>query len=371
MPISRSAAALVAAGAVAAVGLGAGLYVSWPTSDNTPKSPAVQTPPASEVSVTVTTLAGSGSTAVAAGGKVDGSANSAQFKDPSGIATDGKGNLYIADSGNNIIRRVSASGDVSTLAGSGQPGLADGPALQAQFFGPTAVAVASDGTIVVADTGNHRIRAISPAGQVSTIAGSGEPGLGRGGFADGPAGTARFNLPKGVAVDPSGNIYVADTDNLRVRRIAAGGIVTTFAGNGEQGLLDGPAGTAQFSNLAQISFDSSGRLWVADQVNGAIRLIDRLGNVSTIVKTGLHFPASVATRADGSFLVADTGAHTLRLYDSSGLLLKVIGSGVQGYRDGTANDAQFSNPVGIVVLVFGSVIVTDSGSHRVRSVALK
>jgi sugar lactone lactonase YvrE len=219
----------------------------------------------------VTTLAGSWED-----GYKDGFGLDAQFKVPASLAVDDAGNVYVADTNNHRIRRISPEGEVTTFAGSPQAGYvagyADGPAAEARFQSPRSVAVDEEGNVYVADTGNHCIRVISPGGQVTTLAGAKEPG-----YVDGPAAEARFNFPSDVVIDAEGNLYVADTANHRIRKItpegAASLTVTTLAGSGEPGNADGPAGEAQFRAPEGVAVDADGNVIVADTGNHRIRKI--------------------------------------------------------------------------------------------------
>jgi sugar lactone lactonase YvrE len=215
----------------------------------------------------VTTLAGSGQA-----GYVDGVGLDAQFKSPASLAVDQAGNVYVADTTNNRIRKIAPDGTVTTLAGSTETGYAagyaDGPASQALFQGPRSVDVDGAGNVYVADTGNHCIRAISPGGQVTTLAGTPEPG-----YADGQGAVARFNFPSGIAADAQGNLYVADTANHRIRKITPDGAVTTLAGSGTPGNADGPATEARFRGPEGVAVDSAGNVYVADTGNHRIRKI--------------------------------------------------------------------------------------------------
>ncbi len=354
----------VLGGAAATIGVAAltiGLVLAWPTNDAslaTPTEPALR--------AEVATIAGSGPSRVGGGGLTNGASLSARFNEPSGMARSPDGTVYLADFGNNVIRRIAPSGDVSVLAGSGSAGLRDGVGTAAEFNGPTAVALDAKGNLYVADTGNHRVRLIDSAGAVSTAAGTGPPGLGQGAFTDGPIATARLNLPKGIAVDSGGNVYVADTDNLRIRVIRPSGIVETIAGTGQLGAQDGPRLQATFGHIAGIALDEKGNLWVADQSNRLIRRITPEGDVQTVVlKTSIGFAASVVPLADGTFAVSDTSAHVVRLFQSDGTQAQVFGSGRQGYADGPATIAQFSNPIGIVASG-NDLLVADSSNHRIR-----
>ena len=215
----------------------------------------------------VTTLAGSSQA-----GYKDGVGLDAQFKSPASLDVDQAGNVYVADTTNNRIRRIAPDGQVTTLAGPLETGYivgyADGPAAEALFQGPRSVAVDEAGNVYVADTGNHCIRVISPAGQVTTLAGAPEPG-----YADGQGAQARFNFPSGIAIDANRNLYVADTANHRIRKIAPDGTVTTLAGSGQPGNADGPAGEAQFRAPEGVAVDADGNVTVADTGNHRIRKV--------------------------------------------------------------------------------------------------
>ncbi|MCL2760314.1 MAG: IPT/TIG domain-containing protein [Desulfuromonadales bacterium] len=211
----------------------------------------------------VNTLAGSGTL-----GFADGAGATAMFLYPYSIAVDADGNVYVADMNNNRIRKITSAGVVSTIAGSGDLGFVNGTGTAAQFWNPTGVAVDAAGNVYVADKGNNCIRKITPAGVVSTFAGSGTMG-----FADGAGTAAQFNQPVGVAVDATGDVYVADTVNNCIRKITPAGVVSTLAGSGTPGFADGPLTVAQFSNPSGVAVDAAGNVYVADQINNCIRKI--------------------------------------------------------------------------------------------------
>ena len=190
-------------------------------------------------------------------GYTDGTGTSAQFNYPSGVAVDGAGNVYVADCHNHRIRKITASGVVSTLAGSGTSGYADGTGTSAQFDYPTGVAVDGAGNVYVADSDNHRIRKITASGVVSTLAGSTY------GYTDGTGTSAKFYYPRGVAVDGAGNVYVADRVNHRIRKITASGVVSTLAGSA-QGYTDGTGTSAKFYYPFGVAVDGAGNVYVAD-----------------------------------------------------------------------------------------------------------
>ena len=216
----------------------------------------------------VTTLAGSGSPAF-----VEGMGLAASLNYPSGVAIDSYGFIYVADYYNHRIRRISSLGDVTTFAGSGSPAFADGMGLAASFNYPPGVAVDSNGLIYVADFYNHRIRMITPSGNVTTHAASGS-----GVFADGMGLAASFNNPYGVAVDSNGSVYVADMYNHRIRKISSFGNVTTLAGSGSAAFVDGMGLAAAFRYPAGVVVDSksNGSIFVADCGNHRIRKITRM-----------------------------------------------------------------------------------------------
>lgn len=282
----------------------------------------------------VSVYAGSG-----ARGFADGSPERAQFSAPRGLALDATGNLYVADAENDRIRRISPGGWVTTYAGSGEQGFCDGPVADARFNEPWGLSVDTAGCVYVADRGNHRIRRSSPDGTVSTLAGSGEQG-----FADGPPAEAVFDEPEDVAVDDGGVIYVADSNNNRVRRIGADGTVTTLAGTGEAGIRSGRGAAAQFSGPEGIAVSPAGYLVVADAMNNCLRRVSRLGRVSPLAGIGISTisthvldgpvreaelgkPAGLAVDQRGIVYVADEWNHCIRRISPDGSVSTYAGSG--------------------------------------------
>ena len=215
-------------------------------------------------------------------GFLDGNGSTARFNFPQGLATDAGGNVYVADTSNHRIRKVTPSGLVSTLAGSGVAGFLDGTGTIARFDLPTGVATSGLGDVYVADEQNHRIRKITPAGVVSTFAGNGIAA-----FADGLGTAASFHDPSGVATDTAGSVYVADELNHRIRKITPGGLVSTLAGSGTSGFADGVATAAQFDRPTGVAVDAAGKVLVADLLNQRVRQIGVAPAVPSVSLWGL------------------------------------------------------------------------------------
>jgi sugar lactone lactonase YvrE len=315
----------------------------------------------------VTTLAGSTS------GFANGQGTAAQFTESSGIAVDSAGIIYVADAGNNRIRKIDTSSNVTTLAGSGTPGSANGQGTAAQFYQPFGVAVDSAGIVYVADSGNHRIRKIDRSSNVTTLAGSTV------GCNNGPGTAAQFNYPWGVAVDSAGIIYVADNANNRIRKIDTSSNVTTLAGS-TQGSNNGPGTSAQFYAPWGVAVDSAGIVYVCDTGNNRIRKIDINSNVTTLAGSTQGFsngqgiaaqfinPSGVAVDSAGIIYVADQVNHLIRKIDTSSNVTTFAGS-TQGCNNGPAASAQFFLPFGVAVDSAGIVYVADAANHRIRKIA--
>jgi len=320
----------------------------------------------------VTTLAGSG-----VPGFANGTGASAQFNNPRGIAVNSAGTIYVADQANHRIRAITPAGVVTTLAGSGVPGSTDGTGASAQFNNPVGIAVNSAGTIYVADQTNHRIRAITPAGVVTTLAGSGVAGS-----TNGTGTAAQFNNPVGIAVNSAGTIYVADLTNHRIRAITPAGVVTSLAGNfsGIGGFSEGTGSGARFNNPVGVAVNSAGTVYVGDQTNQRIRTITPAGVVTTLAGSAFGFadgtgasalfrdPNGVAVDSADAVNVADFSNHRIRSITPAGVVTTLAGSGVAGFANGTGTAAQFNNPTGVAVNSAGIVYVADFSNHRIRAV---
>ena len=225
----------------------------------------------------VTTLAGGGT-----GAFTDGTGANASFTTPKGVAFDVSGNsLLVADQGNHRVRSVSPGGVVTSLAGSGSAAFANGIGTGASFNNPYAVAVDTSGICIVTDTFNHRICRVTPGGVVTTLAGSGV-----GGFADGTGAGASFNTPSCVAIDAGGVAFIGEAWNHRIRRVTPGGVVTTLAGSGSGAFADGTGASASFNAPRGAAFDASGNLFVADSGNNRIRRVTPGGVVTTRAGSG-------------------------------------------------------------------------------------
>jgi sugar lactone lactonase YvrE len=249
----------------------------------------------------------------------DAASAEAQFFYPNGAAIDLDGTVLVADTDNQAIRRIGKDGKVVTIAGDTRRGRIDGPALEARFADPTGIAVDAQGAIFVVEQGGSTLRKVS-GGQVTTLA-----GIAGVGFSDGASDSAMFNRPFGIAADAVGNLYVADTDNHRVRKVLPNGFVSTLAG-GDPGFKDGIRTAAQFNFPRGVAVDATGRVYVADAGNHAIRVIGTTGEVKT------------------------------------------ISGGTPGFLDGTLAEARFDEPSGLAISPGdGSLIIADTNNHRVRA----
>jgi sugar lactone lactonase YvrE len=299
-------------------------------------------------------------------GMRDGDPRRARFSDPFGVASAADGSVYVADAGEaQRIRRIAPDGTVSTLAG-GDRGFADGPAASARFSTPSGLAAGADGVLYVADTGNNAIRRITPDGIVSTVAGGLVPG-----FRDATGRQALFNGPVGVALDAAGRIIVADTYNDRIRAIDRDGRVVTVAGSGRPGALNGPVADAEFDTPCGVAVDAAGNIYVADTGNGAVRLVTPEGFVSTLDAPfdGLVRPTGIAVTGGGIVYVTDDRGRIAEIvpYRSA----RRIAGSHPGFADGAGAEARFRPVAGIALAAPGRLIVTDPRNALIRLVAAR
>jgi uncharacterized protein (TIGR03437 family) len=353
-------------------------------------APAMSQAPATDQTYTIRTLAGDGTGAFAGDG---GAAASAQLFDPFGLFLDGSGNLYIADQLNSRVRKISPDGTITTVAGDGITGYrGDGTAAtSAQLNHPCGVVLDKDGNIYIADTGNNVIRKVAPGGTISTVAGTSIAGYG-GDYdpsstaeGNGVATRASLSHPVGLAFDAAGNLYIADSLNSRIRKMNAAGIISTVAGNGVSGSLgDGGAATsAALYNPQGIALDGAGSLYIADTTNGLVRKVNPDGIITTVAgiralgyygdggpatSALLNYPKSVVVDAEGNLFIVDSYNSRIRMVTPDGIIKTVAGDGWFGFRgdDGPAAIARLRFPSGLVLTPAGDVIFSDTQNNRIR-----
>lgn len=322
----------------------------------------------------VTTMAGSGSQ-----GSVNATGTSASFNSPSGTCVDVAGNVYVADYANNLIRKITPAGVVTTLAGSGAQGSTDATGTAASFFNPFGVAVDGTGNVFVTDQDNHLIRKITPAGVVTTFAGQvGVPGV-----INGTGTAAAFNYPRGICIDAAGNLYVTDYFGHTIRKITPAGVVTTVAGQaGVSGAVDATGTSASFFRPNGICLDFAGNLYVADRNNHKIRKITSAGVVTTFAGAGtsgsangtgtgasFNLPLGVAADAGNNIYVADNNNQRIRKITPAAVVSYFAGSGTVGSTDATGTSASFNGPTGISTDVLGNFYVADQFNHKIRRIS--
>src|SRR5438552_3132366 len=301
---------------------------------------------------------------------------------PYDVAVDASGNIYIPDAFNYVIRKLTPSGEMTVLAGTiGSYGGADGSGSAARFHSPEGIAVDRSGNVYVADSGNHAIRKITPTGVVTTFAGS----LGNSGSSDGAGSAARFQHPDGVTVDMAGNVYVADSYNDTIRKITSQGVVSTLAGSaGVEGTADGNGSAARFNDPERLAVDVAGNIYVADALNDAIRKVTPSGQVTTVAgnkgvegsadgrgsAAQFHWPRDVAVDASGVLYVADQFNATIRKITPAGDVTTLAGkAGAAGSVGGVGAAARFNDPWGLDVDLLGNVYVADSENNAIREIS--
>lgn len=330
----------------------------------------------------ITTYIGNINTMVGDGNQ----ATLAQLWAPQSLVFDAAGNMYIADNSNNRIRKVNTAGLISTVAGNGTTGFTGdgGPATAATLNGPASIAIDAGGNLYIADSYNHAVRKVDNTGIITTLAGNGTPGF----LGDGGASTAaQLHFPLGVGVDKTGNVYISDSYNECIRKIDNGGIITTVIGNGTGGFSgDGGSATAAKINLPMgIAFDTTGNLYFADSNNQRIRKLSSAGVISTVVgytslggfggdgglatSARLYWPSSICFDASNKMYIADANNNRIREVDNSGIIHTIAGTGVSGFSGdgGTATLAKLSNPQGVAVNATGNLYIADMMNNRIRS----
>jgi uncharacterized protein (TIGR03437 family) len=330
---------------------------------------------------TLTVVAGNGLYDYSGDG---GPATSASLAEPRDVAVDAIGNVYIADSGNSRIRKVTPNGVISTVAGNGDFAFSGdgGQAAEAALHYPQGVAVDSAGNLYISDTVNNRIRKVTAAGVITTVAGTGEAGFSGDG---GPATAARLSQPGGVATDAGGNLYIADGDNGRIRKVTPAGIITTVAGGGDTVGDGGPATAAGLNSPTDIAVDAAGNLYIGDHFNQRIRKVSFLGTITTLAGTGelgfsgdggpaaaarLNDPAGVTVTSAGDVYFTDSRNRRIRRVNANGIIATVAGSGNFKFSGdgGPATSAALNLPSSVAVDALGNLYIADTANHRVRKV---
>ncbi|MES2275386.1 MAG: NHL repeat-containing protein [Bacteroidota bacterium] len=294
------------------------------------------------------------------------------FNSPQGVVADGAGNLYIADSFNNSIRKVSSTGTITTLAGSATPGYNNATGAAASFYSPQNIAIDASGNLYVSDVGNNAIRKITATGVVTTLAGGNGPG-----FVDATGSSAKFTSPAGLVVDASGNVYVADRGNNAIRKITSAGVVTTIAGAQASGFADGLTTTARFSNPSGITIDAQGVLYVVDLSNNALRQIATDGTVTTLAGNPttqtdlLNLPVAITTDKSGNMFISDESGRIMELVAATKVLYSIAGSAnTAGYTEGAGTTAKFNAPMGLTTDAAGNVYVADYNNNVIRKLVV-
>jgi sugar lactone lactonase YvrE len=329
----------------------------------------------------ISTIAGNGTAAYRGDG---GSATSAEINRPYQIALDSSGNLYIADTANNRIRKVTPAGVISTVAGTGMLGFSGdgGPATSAQLWNPYGVAVDSNGDLYIADTSNHRVRKVDSSGVISTVVGDGSSTY----SGDGGPATSAGIYPSVLALDSSGNLYVTDAGAYRIREVNTSGIITTVAGNGVEGSNGdgGLATSAELNDPNGLAVDNNGNLYIAESgvltgnlaANGRIRQVTPTGFISTVAGVGtggvtLFGPGDIALDSSGNLYIADTNNDRILMMPPGGTAAIVAGTtGVSGFSGdgGSATAAKLWAPVSIVLDSSGNLYISDDANQRIRKV---
>ena len=343
---------------------------------------------------TITTIAGTGAKGYSGNG---GSATAATLNDPRGIVTDPAGNVYFCDRLNHVVQKIDTKGIITTIAGTGTPGYNGDniPGTQARLDQPWRVTIDPAGNLYIADAGNDRIRKLTPDGIITTVVGNGNPGYSGDG---GPAASATLRIPEQAELDVFGNMYIADSGNNVIRKVSANGIITTVAGNGfgassgnangEGGGYSGdggPATSAELNLPISLEVDPSDNLWISDQGNNVIRYVSAAtGLITTVagiangygysgdggpaVAAVFNTPAGIARDSAGNIYVTDAGNNVLRVLLTDGTVQTVAGNGASGFLGdgGPALQGEMNSLRQVAVGTFGDIYVADSFNHAIR-----
>ncbi|MDM0028332.1 NHL repeat-containing protein [Variovorax saccharolyticus] len=320
----------------------------------------------------VSTFAGSGTI-----GSVNGNGTAASFYLPYSVVVDKNGSLLVSDTATNLVRKISPAGDVTTFAGGSSGTSQDGNGTAASFSGLSGLALDPTGNAYAAEFGGNRIRKITPAADVTTLAGNGSIGS-----LDGHGSSATFNTPSSVATDVDGNIYVLEFIGAVVRKVTPAGNVTTLAGSGNAGFADGTGAAVSFGQAYGIATDAVGNVYVADSSNNRIRKITPGGVVTTLAGSGqigatdgagssasFSMPGGLTVDSDGNVYVADTGNSLLRKITPAGVVSTLAGQpGVLGAQNGIGAAATFKQPYGVTVDAVGNLYVADTFGNLIRKI---
>jgi sugar lactone lactonase YvrE len=333
----------------------------------------------------LTRFAGTGEAGYSGDG---GPATQATLKTPAGLLTDDKGNVYIADRENHVVRMVNPKGIITTIAGNGTAGFSGdgGQAKKASFNLPSGLALDSKGNLYISDRSNNRIRRVTPKGIVNTYAGNGEEGYGGD---SGPALKARIDRPFGLAIDKKDNLYIADRRNNRIRKVNPSGIISTAAGDGGFFFMgdNGPSYRASIAGPTGVAVDDNGNLYIADRNNNRIRVVNKQGMIRTVAGTGqqdyngetelardtnLHLPFGLTLDKKGRLLIIDRSHYRIRRVDPlKGNIETLAGNGRKKFAGdgGPASGATLNFPHGIVVDKNDNIIFSDKGHFRIRKIS--